>query len=507
MSKIGPGLSGRLENVRDYDTLEVVIFLKAEPARAHLESLGTMDSPPPRDQVVFNLQTAAATSQSPLLDFLHDQTLSLFSLSDGTTVPRANRIESFWINNSIKAEVSIDTLQEIVAREDVAFVELERRADIEELLDAGDRVNHPATSSVGGHAPLAPIAWSVAHINAPLVWQLGIDGTGVIVAVIDTGVNYNHPDLRNRMWSSPIYPNHGYDFESSDTDPIDAQGHGTCCAGIVAGDGTQGKRTGVAPGAQIMAIRVGGTESQFWSGLQFAVSEGAHVISMSMTWKYPSHPDYPGWRRACETILAAAVLHANSIGNQGSDLQGHPVPFNIATPGNCPPPQLHPLQTPVGAVSSPISCGATTVADTLAPYSGRGPAAWESGMYSDYPWQGGSSPGLLKPDVCAPGPGTESCNFAFDPAMHGSKPYVSFGGTSAATPHVGGCLALLASACIQSGNPIVPARIQEALENTAARVSGQKVDKENHFGAGRVDVKAAFDYGIGKGWWETPMIS
>jgi len=303
------------------------------------------------------------------------------------------------------------------------------------------------------------------------------------------------------MWASATYPKHGSDFANNDPDPMDSQGHGTSCAGIVAGDGTKGKRTGVAPGAKIMAIRVGGAETQFWRGLQFALSEGAHVISMSMSWKYPRNPDYIGWRRVCESILTAGVLHANSIGNQGTRTGTHPVPFNIATPGNCPPPWLNLAQQPRGGVSSVISCGATNAGDALASYSGRGPAAWESGTYTDYPWKNGRAKGLIKPDICAPGPGTESCDYAYSARSAGSKPYSSFGGTSAATPHIGGCLALLANACMQSRKPIVPSLIQESIEKTAVRAVGQTAGKQNNFGAGRIDIKAAYDYGKTKGYW------
>jgi hypothetical protein len=104
-----------------------------------------------------------------------------------------------------------------------------------------------------------------------------------------------------------------------------------------------------------MALRVGGQERNFWRAMQFALDHGAHVISMSMSWKYPVQPDYPGWRRACESVLAAGVLHANSIGNQGQLLGTHPIPYNIATPGNCPPPWLHPLQSPRGGLTSVVS--------------------------------------------------------------------------------------------------------------------------------------------------------
>ena len=340
------------------------------------------------------------------------------------------------------------------------------------------------------------------RINAPLLWQLGITGEGVLAAVIDTGVNYHHPDLKSQMWDGgATYPNHGYDFESNDTNPIDEAGHGTSCAGIVAGNGAKGQGTGVAPKATVMALRVGGRETNYWKAFEFAIDHGVQVISMSMSWKYPSNPNYTGWRRACEALAAAGILHANSIGNQGDQLSTHPIPYNIATPGNCPPPRLHPLQTPVGGMSSAIGCGATDNADRLAGYSGRGAAEWNAAPYADYPYQGGARPGLIKPDVCAPGPGTTSCNWQYTPESTQATPYSSFGGTSAATPHVGGCLVLLAHACMKAGKPIVPARVQEALENTAVRMPGQTRDKENNFGAGRVDVYAAYKYGRDKGWW------
>ena len=179
------------------------------------------------------------------------------------------------------------------------------------------------------------------------------------------------------MWKGGAqYPLHGYNFQNNTNNPSDSNGHGTATAGLVAGDGTCGTKTGVAPEATVLAIRVGGVERSFWRGLQFALDQKANVISMSMTWRYPSSPDYPGWRPVCVTILAAGVLHANSIGNQGADLITYPVPFNIATPGNCPPPWLHPGQQPKQALSSPISVGATDSADKLAASSGRGPAAW-----------------------------------------------------------------------------------------------------------------------------------
>jgi subtilisin family serine protease len=261
-----------------------------------------------------------------------------------------------------------------------------------------------------------------------------------------------------------------------------------------------GRITGVAPGARIMAVRVGGAQRQFWRAMEFACANGAHVISMSMSWKYPDGPDYPEWRRHCEGIRAAGVLHANSIGNQGHLGATHPVPYNIATPGNCPPPWLHPDQPSPAGRSSAVGCGATNSADELAYTSGRGPAAWERGQFTDYPYARRAKPGLLKPDLCAPGPGTWSCNWQYGAGSN--RPYASFGGTSAATPHVAGCMALLVEACRKAGQPVEPERIQEALERGAVPVVGQTAGKkENHFGAGRVDVHRAYLHGKAQGWW------
>lgn len=512
-AKIGQALSNRLQTVQNYEVLEVVIFLSAEPAQEALESAANVaDAPVDRAAVVEQMQRRSQEDQAELVDFLNAAQAERLTIDDEVSVPQVGRIEQFWINNSVRAELTPEMLQKIIERPDVSHVELVRHVDPNELLDAATARDRSAATSrrprkmpeVDAPTNAAAPTWSVTRVGAPLLWQRDIKGQGVLVAVVDTGVNYYHPDLQARMWVSASYPKHGYDFDANDDDPMDQQGHGTSCAGIVAGTGVKGKATGVAPGATIMAVRVGGSEDQFWRGLQFAINNAADVISMSMSWKYPSSPDYPGWRRSCEAILAVGVLHANSIGNQGEEASGrYPIPYNIATPGNCPAPRLHPLQTIVGGVSSAIACGATHDTDQLASYSGRGPAAWESTPYVDYPYAGGRRIGLLKPDLCAPGPGTESCNWLYDESSPHSKPYSPFGGTSSATPHVAGCLALLACACRKSGKPIVPAQIQEALENTAVRIPGQLRDKENHYGAGRVDVHAAYLYGVAKGWWST----
>ena len=563
--RVGTGLEMRMATLRNYESIDVNIFMKGEHsqemafARESMLDDDLRESAP--QSVSATLRQKCHAEQRELIQMLTTVKESAALDEEGTGAVESP-ITSYWINNSVAATVNGSMLQEILKRDDVAYVEIDRHVDIEELLDGKKRKSGArkkstkkkstkkkaakkkaakkkaakkgfsskkkspkrkskkaskvtaATPDVEGMnattsgglqldtgTSAAATTWSLQRINAPRLWQRNITGKGVLVAVIDTGVNYNHPDLKSRMWKGgPSFPHHGYNFAEHNNDPNDQHGHGTACAGQVAGTGKQGTKTGVAPGATVMAIRVGGRERNFWDAMQFAITNGADVISMSMSWKFPRSPNYPGWRRVCESILAAGILHANSIGNQGHKPATHPIPFNIATPGNCPPPRLHPLQSPRGGLSSVISCGATNDLDQLSTTSGRGPAAWEDRSFNDYPWDSGRDDGLIKPDVCAPGPGTTSCNWKF--ASGGSaSAYRSFSGTSAATPHVGGCLALLAQACKKAGKPIIPARMQEALENTAVRVVGQLVDKENHYGAGRVDVYAAYEYGQNRGWW------
>ena len=395
-----------------------------------------------------------------------------------------------WLTNSISAEVSADVLRALLERDDIESIERVRYAPIEELIDQVPTAETSLETVMGR-------GWGVDKIGAPALWDEGLDGSGVIVAVIDSGVNYKHPDLRNRMWRSgnPSLPHHGYDFERNRRDPMDVIGHGTASAGIIAGDGTSGIRTGVAPGATIMALKVGGSDTSLTDAVAFALRHGADVLNFSMTWKIDAN--LPLWRRACETIAAKGVCHANSSGE--GMIGSFPVPRNIGAPGNCPPPWLNPAMPLVAGRSSAVTCGSVTQDDEWSEVSGHGPVEWNVGRFRDYPFgTAGTPPGLVKPDLCAPGPFTPSCNHFF---AQDSKPYCRYGGTSAATPHVAGCMALLVQATRRAGLTPDPARILEALESTAVRMSGQTSRKENRFGAGRVNVAAAYKYGLSHHWW------
>jgi len=361
---------------------------------------------------------------------------------------------------------------------------------------------------VGVPAPPAPEPNLVA-LQATDLWDLDINGSGVLIGTIDSGTWITHPDLVNRIWTNPgevpgnavdddgngkVDDLHGWDFIGNNADVTSADPHGTNTAGIVCGDGSSGvKLTGMAPGATLLVCEVN-TEAQYWSAQQYCLAAGVDCItsSYSYKWAFVPKPDYHMHRQMCDVELAAGIVHANSIGNQGNLLSSYPIPFNIAVPGNCPSPFDHPAQVD-GGRSSILGCGGVELpADTLYFASGIGPAAWEDiGLYVagypwpqlpqywDYPYGGfaGGLPGLLKPDVVAYTTDIQTTTIGTG--------YTLFGGTSAATPHLGGALGLL----IDSQPQAEPRHVAAALELTAKDLGAP--GKDATFGSGRIRVKDA----------------
>ena len=144
--------------------------------------------------------------------------------------------------------------------------------------------------------------WAVNAIKAPNAWGAGYTGKDVIVAVIDTGVDYEHPDLKGNIWvnTDEIRDNgidddkngyvddiYGYDFVHNDSDPLDDNGHGTHVAGIIASLKNADGSTGIAYEAKIMPVKVAGADRSInyedvSLGIKYAVNNGANVINLSL---------------------------------------------------------------------------------------------------------------------------------------------------------------------------------------------------------------------------------
>lgn len=424
-----------------------------------------------RDFVIQDRMAFCQASQQEVMDFLN-------GFKD-----EVGGIEQYWGFNGFRCDASEEVIALLEKRADVAYV---YRDDKKKM--APDIVESQQVES-------RDIAWHVEKVNAPAVWNYngatGYNGDGVIVAVVDSGVDYNHVDIAGSMWDGGEYfPHHGYDMCNLDDDPMDDYCHGTHVAGIIAGQGNAGTQTGIAPGAKIMAVKVldssgYGTDSDLISGVHFAMNHGADIINLSLG--DPEMGPSSTYRDLFISVQDAGIIAAVAAGNVGDTQYTYPVPFNVECPGNCPPPWLHPDQVNLisGGTSGVVCVGATDSNDAHASFSSVGPVTWAAGAnvgdYNDYPYENGnaSQPGLIRPDISAPGANVTSLNYQ---TVTG---YVAYDGTSMATPCVAAVLALLLDA-----NPeLMPAELDSIIELTAA--SAGNTVKNNITGSGRIDALAA----------------
>ncbi|MFE6961634.1 S8 family serine peptidase [Streptomyces sp. NPDC057696] len=293
----------------------------------------------------------------------------------------------------------------------------------------------------------AALADSTAQIGAPQVWGEGTIGTGVKVAVLDTGVDAEHPDLDQRIVSSRSFV--------PGEDVTDRRGHGTHVASIIAGTGaaSQGKEKGVAPGADLAIGKVlsdsgTGTESGIIAGMEWAArTEHAKVISMSLG-NSSSHTQSDPMSMSVNALSKeTGALFVIAAGNSG------PGPYTVNSPGTA---------------ASALTVGAVDVADQIAGFSSSGPREGDDG---------------LKPDVTAPGVNVLAARSQY---LSGEGFYTSKSGTSMATPHVAGAAALLA----EKHPDWTGQQLKDALMSSSKVTAGISAYRG---GSGRADVFAAFD--------------
>jgi subtilisin family serine protease len=292
---------------------------------------------------------------------------------------------------------------------------------------------------------------SVPLIGAPQVWQAGITGKDIKVAIVDTGIDPNHPDFANRIAQMKDFTGQG---------PADNHGHGTHVAGIIGGTGagSSAKYRGVAPDCLYYTAKVlrgdgSGSTSDVMAGVEWAVQQGAQVINLSL-----------GSDGACDGTDALSVLCDTAVGKG--------VVMCIAA-GNAGP-GASTVGSP-GCAKSVITIGATTKSDQIASFSSRGP----------------TSDGRVKPDVCFPGANIVACR-ASGTSMGTpvNELYTSASGTSMATPHAAGTCALL----LQAKPGLAPQQVKDLLMNTAKDLG---LDA-NTQGKGRAQAFAAYQSALGQ---------
>lgn len=460
------------KNAESQKKLPVIIVMKDQVDSNKLyESVKSLPKKERREVTMSTLMEHSQSSQRGIKKFL-------------TQLKNENEVERLrflWISNVIGLNASVSSLKQLDLRDDVARIEYDPEVKvIDEPIVGGESQDRSYTDRETGEE--RAIAWNLDYMDVPAVWEKGYLGGGVLVAVLDTGVNYNHHDIKNQMWQHPDYPNHGLDFGEDDDDPIDHYDHGTHCAGTIAGDGTSGTQTGIAPQSTIMALKTtydqGGSQQIFvWNALEFALEHDVDVLSMSLGWNQYLNPDRKTWRDIMVNILSVGVPASLSAGNERKDAQD-PVPLNIRTPADCPSAWLHPDQIEIGGVSSVLAIGASDSSGNIADFSSIGPSTWQTvDTYNDYPYDPGI--GLIKPDITAPGVGINSI------ALNNTG-YTLKSGTSMSCPNASGVITLMVS----KNHSITPEEISEILQKTARPVNGKK---DNVFGTGIINALDAIN--------------
>ena len=448
------------------DPGETASFFVVLKSQADLSGADAITSPPERRRFVYEaLRSAAEESQAGLRRELSEAGL---------------HFRPFFLVNMIEVEADRAVAGKLAARADVAFVAANRPS----------RLSRPEVQEPGPR-PLSASETeaSLDVVRAPEVWGEGFTGQGVVVGIADTGIAWEHPALKGRYRGfDGVTASHAYNWRDAIHAPIpagnpcgadspfpcDDHSHGTHVTGTAVGTDGGDNLIGVAPGARWIGCRNmdrnNGTPARYTECFEFFLAPtdsnganprpeiGADIASNS--WGCPASEgctDPNVLRAVVENTRAAGIFVAVAAGNGGN--------------GGC-----STISIPPEFYEASFSVGATTLADTIASFSSRGPVTVD-----------GSN--RMKPDVVAPGVSIRS---SVPPAA-----YSNLSGTSMATPHVAGAVALLWSAV-----PALAGRVpetEELLRTTAVPLTTSEVCggmsgsaiPNPVYGWGRLDVAAA----------------
>jgi len=399
-------------------------------------------------------QTHAAASQATLRQFA--------ARSEAVTVER-----QFWLTNAALVRVDTDRLPPRALARIEGVESVRPNSEFQTLktqTDTGAARAPAAPTAVDGQNATASVTsatYGLEQIRTQTAWEeYDTQGAGVSVAVLDTGVNTSHPDIDLAGWAE--FEGDGSRAGSSPQD-FDPSGHGTHVSGTVAGGAASGQQIGVAPAVDLYhgaaltdctQTECTGTFSQIVAGMEWAVANDVDVLSMSLG----ADGYNSGLIDPVENAQDAGTTVVAASGNRGEGTSDSPA--NI--PGT-------------------IGVGASNGNEDIASFSSGEQidtsVAWGSGARAGWP------DSYASPTIAAPGSAIESA------AAGGG--YDTKSGTSMATPHVAGAVALLQSV---TGEQLSPAEMVTALETTATKPGDAPApagQRDTRYGAGIIDVPAA----------------
>lgn len=363
---------------------------------------------------------------------------------------KAKKKETLWIINGLSATVTKEAYEELKQRDDIVEITLDGIVSLPEITVENDPPRLPE--------------WGLEKIFAPKVWgQYGLKGEGIVVGIMDSGVDGNHESLRknyrgrdgNQQYSWIDLSGQNY------STPNDGNGHGTHVAGTAVGGG-EGEPIGVAPRAEWIAAKIfndngNATLSGVHQAFQWFLAPGGdpskapHVVNNSWgnsnTYTLEFYEDVKAW-------IAAGIFPSFAAGNDGPGSQ------TIGSPGSFP---------------ETFAVGATDMYDQTASFSSRGPVYWEDGN--------GERKRIIKPDISAPGHRIYS---AWPGKLNKGK-YNTISGTSMATPHVTGAIALL----YQANPELTVDEVKKILKDTTRKDPHMGTLPNDSYGSGIINIYQA----------------
>ncbi len=430
LSKLHPALLQLLEKNNQAEMPRIIVeWKRSDQVYQGLSSLPSQPRAVQRQSFVTTLQEDMEIHTGGLMKLL----------AQAERRGQAKDIQRFWISPIISLSASPSTIQSLARRDDVAFIRPDQKIILQEDISSDNPFPLTVTD-----------AWldNLDMIDVDKVQDIfNFNGSGVVVANIDTGVDYYHPALmkKYRGYNPNGIPNHlGNWYVVTDepyTYPGDGYGHGTHTMGILVGDDGAGKRIGVAPGAKWIAVKAftnqGYTyESWIHAAFQWIIAPNGDpnlapdIVNNS--WGSDNSSD-ERFRNDIEALRAAGIFTVFSAGNNG--------PYS----GSINSPASYPESFSVGAVDS---------VKLPASFSSRGPSPWNE----------------IKPEISAPGVKIQS-------AFPGGG-YVEMSGTSMAAPHVAGVAALL----LQANPNLSVDQLEQIVINSAEPLGNSVPNNDTGYG-------------------------